>query len=113
MEEGEYIQELQERSRGSECSPATLTLTENAVAAFPKSARLWCLRGNVICRCLEDCNYSIEDAVRCYQKATELDPFYAHAHEKLAHYSNEFMEDPAAARRHYKVAAWIRRHERP
>jgi len=110
MDEAEYIQQLQERSQRSECSPATMALADNAVAAFPKSARLWCLRGNVICRCLDDCSYSIQDAVRCYQNAVELDPFYADAHERLAHFCREFLEDPAAARRHYKVAAWIRRH---
>lgn len=110
MDEVEYIQQLQQNSQGSECSPATLTLADKAVAVFRKSARLWCLRDNIICRCLDDCSYSIEDAVYCYQKAVELDPFYADAHEQLAHYCKEFLEDPAAARRHYKVAAWIRQH---
>jgi len=110
MDEADYIRQLQKRSQDSQCSPATLTLADKAVAAFPGSARLWCLRGKVICKCLDDCGYSTEDAVRCYQKAIELNPFYADAHEKLAHLCGEFLEDPQAARRHYKVAAWIRRH---
>jgi hypothetical protein len=50
MDEAEYIQQLQQSSKGSEWSPATLALADKAVAVFPKSARLWCLRGNVICR---------------------------------------------------------------
>ena len=109
--EAEYIQQLEKMSQGVPCSPAALTLADNAVAAFPQSARLWCLRGTVICKCLNDCSYTLEDAVRCHEKAVELDPHCAQAHEELARHCKGFLENLERAGRHAKVAAWIRRIE--
>ena len=111
MNEAEYIQKLQQETLSVECSPATLTLADNAVVAFPQSARLWYLRGTFICKSFNDSNYSLEDAVHCYQKAVELDPHCADAHEELANHCKGFLEDLEGAERHYKVAAWIRRIE--
>ena len=79
MNEADYIQELQSMSQGLQYSPAAVMLADKAVEAFPESALLWCLRGVFICKCLNDCGYSIEDAVRCHEKAVELDPRCAEA----------------------------------
>ena len=107
MSEAEFVQQLLVVSDDLECSMAMSALADRAILAFPKSARLWSLRGKLI-PMTPDGTISIEDALHCFRKAVELDPFCADAYEQLANYFDGYRDDRERAMKHYKVAEWIR-----
>jgi hypothetical protein len=86
---------------------AMSALSDRAILAFPKSARLWCLRGKLM-PMTPDETIRVEDAINCFWKAIELDPFCADAHEEFGNYLDGYHNDPQRARKHYAVAEWIR-----
>jgi hypothetical protein len=107
LSEAEFIQLLQAVSETGECSLAMSALADRGILAFPKSARLCYLRGKLM-PMTPDETTSAEDAIHCFQKAVDLDPYCADAHEQLADYFDGYKEDPKRAERHYKVAHWLR-----
>lgn len=118
MNENEYILELRARwPRGYsssepnfEATPETIALADQAVAAFPTSPKLWCMRGDLIQLGSEDNPHSLDDARACYQRATEIDPQFVEAWESLGHFHNAVLDDEPAAQRFFSEAERLKGH---
>jgi len=109
MTEAEYILEFKKRwPRDDDASLETLKLAEEAVRAFPASARLWMIRGDLIQLGPESSPYSLEDALASYQRAIEVDPEFAEAWDEIGHYYDAILDDETAAQKHFEHAARLR-----
>ncbi len=69
MEEIDYIEKLKSLypTEGGETSHQALKLTDEAVRAFPKSAKLWCIRGDLILLGSGESTYELADALASYE----------------------------------------------
>jgi tetratricopeptide (TPR) repeat protein len=70
-----------------------LDLAEEAVAAYPLCAQLWDMRGDLILLGTEEAKYELDDALRSYQRAVEVDPSFAQAYESIGYYHDVHTED--------------------
>jgi tetratricopeptide (TPR) repeat protein len=94
MTENEYMERISELwPDGDEVSPEVLSLSDEAVQAFPEAPELWCMRGHLIELAPEDYSVPLAEAGNCYRKAAELDPEYADAWESLGYYLDNYDED--------------------
>lgn len=96
MTEAEYVIELKSRwpkTIGDEVSPETRAVVEAAVAAFPASARLWVIRGDLIQLGPEDGTYSLDDALQPYRPAVKADPRCDDAWKSIGHFYDAVMDD--------------------
>lgn len=108
VSENEYIIKLKSRrpchGASEEFLLETLALADKAVREFPQSPKLWCLRGDFIQLGPESSPHSLEDALACYQRATELDPKFIESWEELGHFHDAILDDKAAAKRFFSEA---------
>lgn len=72
--------------KGKEASSEILALAEEAVSAFPQSAKLWCMRGDLIQMSALEANYELADATASYQQAVTVDPLFGEAYESIGYY---------------------------
>jgi tetratricopeptide (TPR) repeat protein len=114
MSESHYISTLRRRwpREAQETSPETIALADEAVAAFPASARLWVIRGNLIELSSDLCPYALEDALACFRRAVEVDPQFEEAWEEIGHFYDAVLDDEAAAQRYFEQAARLREAKR-
>ncbi len=89
--------------------PEALTAVEAALQEYPRSPQLWCLRGDLI-QLSDDANDGLEltDALRSYERALEIDPAWADAHEAMGHFLDAVLDDPERAAPHFERAADLR-----
>ena len=83
---------------------AQLQKLEEGLRHFPKSARLWILRGDLIQLGGEDPRYSLDDALASYRMALEVDPTSADAHESVGHFLDAVANEPAEAEPYFRKA---------
>jgi hypothetical protein len=105
--EPEYIAEFKSRwprQLGVDASIETVALADEAVRAFPGSARLWVIRGDLIQLGPESNPHSLEDALGSYFRATEIDPQFIEAWEKIGHFYDAVMDDEVEARKYFQEA---------
>jgi len=76
-----------------EASPAVLALIEEAVSIFPDCAKLWCLRGDLICLSSLEANYELVDALFSYEQALKADPELSEAYQEIGYYYDVYFED--------------------
>ncbi|HKC62397.1 MAG TPA: tetratricopeptide repeat protein [Pyrinomonadaceae bacterium] len=109
MKELDYINKLAALwPTEGETSGEALALADEAVRTYPNSAKLWCMRGDLIQLGSEDISYSLEDALACYEKAVSIDPNFAEGHEEIGHFCDAVIPNPTRARRAFREAARIR-----
>ncbi len=109
MNESDYIAELSSLwPTEGETSKEALTLADSAVWMFPDSAKLWCMRGDLIQLGQADIPYELEEALSCYERAVSIDPQFAEGHEEIGHFLDAVMPNPKRARRAFRQAAAIR-----
>lgn len=110
MKESEYIDNLFSLwPTEGEASKEALALVDEAVWVCPNSAKLWCMRGNLIELGSADISYSLEDALACYERAVSIDPNFAEGHEEIGHFYDAVMPNPARARNAFREATRIRK----
>jgi tetratricopeptide (TPR) repeat protein len=110
MKESGYIEKLfAVWPTEGETSNEALALADEAVGAYPDSAKLWCMRGDLIQLGSADIPYSLEDALACYERAVSIDPNFAEGHEEIGHFYDAVMPNPNLARRAFRKAARIRK----
>jgi Tfp pilus assembly protein PilF len=108
MTEAEFIARLTPHlPKGCSASDEALTLVTEAVRAFPESAALWLLHGQVTFCALD--NDVSDTAVRSFEMAIALDPRLADAHEALGHYYDGMKDKPEKAMAYHAKATEIRR----
>lgn len=88
----------------SKVSLALVTLVEEAVSTFPKSAQLWCIRGDLIQLAPIEAQYELADALLSYQTAIEIDPLFAEAYESIGYYYDVIEEDFAISEAAFRKA---------
>jgi tetratricopeptide (TPR) repeat protein len=109
MTEEEYMAELREKTTANDgASLEVIALADRAVEAFPRSSRLWCLRGDFIQLGPENCPQSLDDALNSFRRAIEIDPGFAEAWEEIGHFCYAVLDDEAGAEPCFREAARLR-----
>lgn len=113
MTESEYISALQARwPFEGDATLETLAFADEAVQAFPLSACLWVMRGDLIQLGPESSSHSLEEALHSYQQAIAIDPQFADAWDEIGHYHDAILNDETAARKFFQEALlqnlWVR-----
>jgi len=111
MTEDDYISALKAgwpRKHTDEVSLETMSLTDEAVRVFPLSPRLWVMRGNLIELGPESTPHTLQDALVCYQRATEIDPQFAEAWEEIGHFHDAILADEKTAQEYFEKAKRLR-----
>ena len=97
LSEADYIQKLKSLlPKEGEVAVEVLELMENAVADYPDNAELWCWRGDLIQMASLEANYELEDALKSYQRALEVNPSNAEAYESIGYYEDAIMSNPTS-----------------
>ena len=109
MTEIDYINKLEASwPRDCDATLEAIELADESVRTFPKSARLWCIRGDLIQLSSENCPHSLADARDCYQRATEIAPKFIEAWESLGHFHNAVLDDETTAQKFFREAERLR-----
>jgi len=85
-------------------SAATFALVEQALSEHPRSAALWCLRGVLIQLGAGEEPYDLPAVLASYQRAIEIDPTFAEAHEGIGYYHDDLFDDPRSAEPSFRAA---------
>jgi hypothetical protein len=110
MTEDDYISRLRAGwPHGCDASLEVITLADDAVRAFPQSARLWVMRGDLIQLGPESCPHPLEESLRSYQRAVDVDPKFAEAWDEIGHYFDAVLDDENAARPYFDPARSLKR----
>jgi tetratricopeptide (TPR) repeat protein len=103
MTEEDYIAELRKRwPRKGKAMLETVALADEATRAFPRSPKLWCMRGNLITLGPENCPHSLNEALASYKKAIEVDPSFAKAWEEAGYFYQDILDDKPAAQPYFR-----------
>lgn len=113
MTEDDYISQLRagwpHGPEVCEASLEVLALVDAAVRAFPQSARLWVMRGNLIQLGSKACPYSLAESLASYQQAVEIDPQFPEAWEEMGYYHDVILSDESAAEKYFREAERLRK----
>jgi len=110
MTETEYIEKIRGewRAKCTEPTGELLHLVEQGIQNHPGSAKLHCMRGDLI-QLSDDSAYKLEDALASYEQAIEIDAKFAEAHESIGYYCDVISQDlklaEAAFRRAIELGA--------
>jgi hypothetical protein len=111
MSEDTYIFQLQVSwprwPNPDESTVKSINLADEAVRTFPGSAKLWVMRGDLI-QLVESCPYPLEEALRSYQRAVEVDPQFAEAWEEIGHYYDVILSDEVEGQKYFCEAERLR-----
>jgi tetratricopeptide (TPR) repeat protein len=105
MIEEEYIKAI--KASGCEEAGATieqLRLADEAVKAYPHSARLWCLRGQLIQVGPENGPHDLSDALDSLLHSIKEDNEYAEGYEEVAYFYDAVEDNPALAESYFRRA---------
>ncbi len=110
MDETAYIEKLKASypTEGEETSNQALALADEAVRAFPKSAKLWCIRGVLIQLGAGEPTYEVADALASYEQAIVVDPKFVEAYEEVGHFYDLVMNDEERAKPFFRQAALLK-----
>ena len=112
MTENDYITQLRAVwPKDADASSEVIALADRAVSAFPQSARLWVMRGDLIQIGSESCPHPLAEALRSYQQAVELEPGFAEAWDEIGHYHDTVLSDEMAAQKYFREAERLRGHD--
>ena len=112
MTEWEIIETVRAQFAGEEPpGPDALRMVEEGLRSFPRSARLWILRGDLIQLSDDDRSYCLDDVPASYQKALECDPENGEAYESIGYFLDAVMDEPAKAEPYFRKAIALGRKE--
>lgn len=116
MTEEEYITELREsspRNAKMKAIPESIVLADEATHAFPRSPKLWCMRGYLIQGGPQNGPNSPNEALASYKKAIEVDPSFADAWEAAGDFYKEVLHDEPAAQPYFREAEKLKHPDAP
>ena len=110
MVESDYIERLWALypSEDEEATNEVLALADEAVQICPWSAKLWCIRGNLIQLGTGDTLHKLEDALLSYEKAIAVDPKCFEAYEEIGYFYDLVMDDESKAKPFFQRAALLK-----
>ena len=105
MTESDFIEKIKAAWPRTVQASATeaLRLVEEGLCAFPRSARLLCIKGDLI-QLSDGEQYELSDALRCYQQAADLAPESAEAFESMGFFFDAIESDPVRAESAFRTA---------
>ncbi|EEF62936.1 hypothetical protein [Pedosphaera parvula] len=112
MTESDYIKKIsyQWPRMRAKSADDLLPLVEEAIRAYPTSAKLHCMRGDLI-QLSDGPGYGLEDAAASYEQALKVDANFAEAHESIGYYCDVISHDlqlaEAAFRRAIELGAGV------
>ena len=112
MSEEDFIEELRRRwprEASQDVVLETLALADEATRAFPRSAPLWVMLGDLIQLGPKSTPHPLLEALASYQRAIEIDPKFASAWEEMAHFHSGVLDDEATAQKYFLEAKRLRR----
>lgn len=107
MSELEHIEKVfavwprRESADGDAAVP--LRLVEEALLQHPASAKLHCMKGDLI-QLSDGLSYQLEDALASYERAVEVAPDFSEAHEAIGYYHDLHTHDFERAERAFRLA---------
>ncbi len=105
LTETDYVREIKALlPEEGEVAVEVLELMEKAVAEYPNSSKLWCWRGDLIQMAALEANYELDDALKSYERALEIDPTNAEAYESIGYYEDAIMSNPVSAESPFRKA---------
>ena len=105
LTETDYVREIKSLlPEEGEVAVEVLELMEKAVAEYPNSSKLWCWRGDLIQMASLEANYELDDALKSYERALEIDPSNAEAYESIGYYEDAIMSNPTSAESPFRKA---------
>ena len=105
LSEADYIQKIKSLlPEEGEVAVEVLELMENAVADYPDSAKFWCWRGDLIQMASLEAGYELDDALKSYERALEIEPSNAEAYESIGYYEDVIMSNSASAESPFRKA---------
>ena len=111
MTEEELIASLRARwpreRADSSRSAELMAFADDGVRAFPNSAILWRIRGDLIQ--LLETPYPLKEVERSYRLSIKAHAFYADAYEELGRFLNVVMKNPRKAKRFLDKAGRLRK----
>jgi tetratricopeptide (TPR) repeat protein len=108
--EDDYMAELSRRApEAGDASLELIALADEAIRVFPRSARLWCVRGDIIQIGPENNPHALDEALASFRRAIELDPGFADAWEEIGHFYDAVLDDERGAEPYFREAARLRR----
>jgi tetratricopeptide (TPR) repeat protein len=105
--ENDYIEELKKRWPRTAKTKATIeivTFADEAIRAFPRSPKLWCMRGNLIELGPGNSPYSLDDALDSYKRAIEIDPQFIQAWEDTGYFYRDVLDKEDEAKPYFHEA---------
>lgn len=109
MDEQAYINTIASQwPKDKEASVELLALAEEAISAFSQSAKLWCMRGDLIQISGLEANYELADAVASYQRAVAVNPLCGEAYESIGYYYDVIEEDLAVSETAFRKAVELK-----
>ncbi len=87
-----------------EASLEVLGIADEAVAAFPSSAKLWCMRAALIQLGSASSPYTLDEALLCYQRALAAAPSSAEVLEDIAHFYDAVLGDSTTGAEYFAQA---------
>ena len=115
MTEEDYIEELKKHwpRLKSEATLETIAIADEATRAFPRSPKLWCMRGHLIQLGPENCPHSLNEALASYERAIEIDPSFVDAWEEAGHFYHNFLDDELTAQPYFREAEKLKHPDAP
>ncbi|MGI8543454.1 MAG: tetratricopeptide repeat protein [Aridibacter sp.] len=106
--ENEYLQKIKsvytKDETTDEATKEIFSLVEKAVKEYPESAKLWCLRGDLIQIGSSETNYELNDSLESYKKALEIDPSSFEAHESIGFFYDDHLGNYSLAEESFRKA---------
>jgi tetratricopeptide (TPR) repeat protein len=104
MTESEYIKAIKQTlNERYEATTQSYQCMVEALAAYPSSAALWCLRGDII-QLGDGTGPELPEALASYERAVALDPNCAEAYEEIGNYFDVIEDNPAKAESYFRKA---------
>ena len=105
VNEEDYFQRIKSAwPKKCEASLSLIALADEAVARFPESPRLWCMRGNLIELGPAEAPHELGEALASYRRATEIAPCFTEAWEEIGHYYDSILDDEKSAAEYFAKA---------
>jgi hypothetical protein len=108
MTESDYMEKIKMGWPRSVQASATeaLRLVEEGLCAFPRSARLLCMKGDLI-QLSDGQQYELKDALRCYQQAADVAPESPEAFESIGFFLDAIESDLERAEKAFRRAVQL------
>ncbi len=109
MDEKTYIGKLLSlySAKGEESNHA-LAIADEATKAFPRSAKLWCIRGDLIQLGTAETSHELSDALASYEQAIVADSNFVEAYESIGYFYDVVMADSKRAVKFFKKAKQLK-----